>query len=92
MSPETSAIAKQYQKYLEADAAARLKWDAAGKALQRFVRLAKMGRKIQVVVPISASRGVRVTDEWKAAIRNKEEKVFTPAYCKRYSAKEIPLE
>jgi len=92
MSAANSAIAKQYARYEELDAAARLAWDKSGKALKRLVRLAKMGRKLQVIVPISENRGVQITDQYRTAIRNGSDKIFTKAYCRRHEVKAVPLD
>jgi hypothetical protein len=86
-----SALAKQWAEILELEAESRLLWDKVDRAKQRFIRMAKMGRKQKLVAPISESRGVLIVDCWRSAIRAKEEKIFTKAYCRRYDFKEVPL-
>lgn len=86
------AFAKQYTRYLEAEAAARKAWDHSHREQRKLVKLSKLGRKSQVVAPISESRGVRITDEWRTAMRGKEDKVFAPAFARRLSVKEVALD
>jgi len=83
----TESVAKQYQKYLEADAQARKLWDRQARELRKLIKLAKLGRKHSLIVPISESRGLQITDQF----RTREDRVFTPAFCKRYQVKEVPL-
>ena len=87
----SSPIAKQYEKYLEADAAARKLWDKKDKELRKLVKLSGLGRKSQIIVPISESRGARITDKWREAMREGAGKVFAPAFSHRHEVKEVPL-
>ena len=80
------AAAKQYQRWAEADAAARKLWDKSDRELKKLVRAAKLGRKASKVVPISESRGVEITNQFKT-----NDKVFTPALCKKFKVKEVAL-
>lgn len=80
------AAAKQYARYVEVDAAAHKQWDRTDRELRKFVRLAKMGRKRSIVVPISESRGIEITNQFKGT-----EKVFTPAFARKYKLKEVAL-
>ena len=82
-----SAIAKQWERVQEAEAAARKLWDKLHKETRKLVRLANLGRKSEVVVPISEERGVRIVNQFKT----KEDKIFTPAFCRRFELKEVPL-
>lgn len=91
-NPAKSAIAKQYAIWKDADAAARIAWAILDKATTRLTRLAKMGRKSQVQVHVSDAIGLRITDEYRTALKFGEFKIFTPAYCKRYTLKEFPLD
>ena len=81
------SLAKQWASVQEADAAARLKWDELHKETKKLVRMAGLGRKSKMVVPISESRGVRIVNQF----RTREDKLFTPAFCKRYKVDEVPL-
>jgi len=92
MTPEQQAVARQYARWLEADAQARKLWDKAHREMRKLVRLAKLGRKSQIIAPISENRGVRIRDAWRCAMRSREDKVFTPAYARRHEVKEVPLE
>jgi hypothetical protein len=80
------AVAKQYERYIEADAAAHKLWEKTDRELRKFVRLAKIGRKRSTVVPISESRGVEITNQFKGT-----EKVFTPAFARKFKIKEVTL-
>lgn len=81
-----SQIAKQYQKWLEADASARKQWDKADRELQKLIRMAKVGRKQSKVVAISESRGIEIEDQFRG-----QHKCFTPAFAKRWKLKEVSL-
>jgi len=81
------AIAKQYERWLEADAQAHKLWDKTDRELRKLIRLAKLGRKASTVVPISESRGVRIVNQFKGA-----EKVFAPAFARKFQVKEVALE
>ena len=87
----SSPIAKQYEKYLDTEAAARKLWDQKDRELKKLVRLAKLGRKTQIVVPISDTRGVRITDKWREGMRDGLEKLFTKAFNHRHEVKEVAL-
>jgi hypothetical protein len=80
------SAAKQYERYVEVDAAAHKLWDKTDRELRKFVRLAKLGRKRSTVVPISESRGVEITNQFKGS-----EKVFTPAFARKFKLKEVAL-
>lgn len=82
------AVANQYQRYLEADAAASKLWDRKDKELKKLARIAKLGRKRQITVAISENRGIRITNQFKT----KDDKLFTPAFCRRLQVKEVPLD
>jgi hypothetical protein len=84
---ETS-IAKQWQKVQEADAEARRLWDKAHRETKKLARLAKLGRKAKVTIPISDSRGLRIVNRY----RTREDRIFTRAFCHRYEVKEVPLD
>jgi hypothetical protein len=79
-------FAKQYERWQEADAAARKLWDKSDRELKKLVRAAKLGRKTSVVIPISDSRGVKIVNQFKGT-----DKVFTPAFAKKFQVKEITL-
>lgn len=81
-----TSVAKQYQRWLDADAAARKNWDKADRELKKLVRAVKLGRKASKVVPISESRGVEITNQFRES-----DKVFTPAFCKKFKVKEVAL-
>lgn len=83
----TTAAAKQYQRYLEADAEAHTKWVRVDRELKKLVKVARLGRKAAVVIPISEARGVRIVNQFKG-----ETKVFAPAFAKKFQVKEVPLE
>lgn len=87
MPPVNPSIAKQYERYLEADAQAHKLWDKTDRELKKLIRLAKVGRKASTVIPISESRGVKITNQFKGA-----EKVFAPAFARKFQVKEVPLE
>jgi hypothetical protein len=87
MTAANSAAAKQYQKLMEADAAAHQGWDKYDKELRRFIRVAKVGRRTVTVIPISETRGVEIRNQFKGEI-----KVFAPAFAKKWKLKEVALE
>jgi phosphatidylserine decarboxylase len=84
-----SALARQYQRVLDTDAEARAKYDQRDKELRKLIRMAKMGRKVSIVIPISDSRGVQITDQVREF--KKEGKLFAPAFARRFAYKEVPL-
>lgn len=82
-------IQSEYAEYIEAEAAARKQWDRAAQKLRKLVKRAKLGRKSQAVISLSENRAIKITDHWRKAIREHSEKIFTPAYCRRYSVEEV---
>lgn len=87
MQPVNTAVAKQYSRWQEADAEARKLWDRSDRELKKLVRLARIGRKASITLPISESRGVKIVNQFKGA-----DKVFTPAFAKKFQVKEVALE
>jgi len=87
MTAANPAILKQYAKYREADVAAHQQWEKVDIELRKLVRLAKIGRKTSITIPISESRGVEITNQFKGEI-----KVFTPAFAKKWKLREIELD
>lgn len=87
-SANDASIAKQYQRYLEVEAQAQKLWEKKDRELRKLARLAGLGRKARITVPISENRGIRITNQF----RTKEDKLFTPAFCRRLQLKEIPLD
>jgi hypothetical protein len=92
MTASESAIARQYALYQETEAKARKLWDKKDRELLKLVRLAKLGRKSQIVVAISENRGIRITDQWRTAMRERAGKIFTRAFNHRHEVKEVPLD
>ena len=92
LSPDELATAKAFLAYLEAEQEARKYWDRSHRAARKLVKTAKLGRKSMIVVRISENRGVRITDEWRSAMREKSDKIFTKAYCRRHEIKEVSLD
>lgn len=86
MPPTDIAVAKQYQRWQEADAQAHKFWEKVDRELKKLVKLAKVGRKTTKVVAISESRGIEIRNQFKG-----EDKVFTPAFAKKWKVKEVPL-
>ena len=81
-----SAIARQYARYLEADAAAHSLYGKAEREQRKLVKLAKLGRKQKVVVPISETRGLEIRNQFRG-----EDKVFAPAFARKYKLRKVPL-
>lgn len=84
-----SAVAKQWERVEALDLAAHAAWDALDRAKVRLVKLAKMGRKVSTVVPISELRGVRITNKFREKGCTK---IFAPAFAKKFDFKEVPLD
>ena len=84
--PDT-AVARQYAKWQETEAKAHALWDKTDRELRKLIRLAKVGRKAKMVVPISDSRGLEIRNQFKG-----EDKVFAPAFARKWKVKEIPLD
>ena len=80
------SVARQWAKVQEVDEAARKLWDKKDRELKKLIRLAKLGRKACLVVPISETRGVKLSNNFRG-----EEKVFTPAFARKFEAKEVNL-
>jgi translation elongation factor EF-1alpha len=87
MSAANQVVAKQYEKWQAADAAAHEQWEKVDQELRRLIRLAKIGRKTVIVIPISELRGVEIRNQFKGEI-----KVFAPAFAKKWKVREISLE
>lgn len=87
MTPSDSQVAKQYLRYQEADAQAHALREKVDRELRKFVRLAKVGRKSRTIVPISETRGVEIRNQFRG-----EEKVFAPAFARKWKIKEVPLD
>jgi hypothetical protein len=87
MTAEDHAVAKQYARYQEADAAARRLWDKKDREERKLVRMAKIGRKASKVVPISDSRGLQILNSFRGEV-----KVFAPAFARKWKIKEVPLD
>jgi hypothetical protein len=81
------AILKQYQRWQEADAEAHQLWEKCDRELRKLIKLAKVGRKTSKVVPISENRGLEIRNQFKG-----EEKVFAPAFAKKWKVKEVALQ
>lgn len=83
-----SAVARQWEKVEALDLAAHEAWDRLDRAKVRLVKLAKMGRKVSTVIPISELRGLRIVNKF----REKDvTKIFAPAFAKKFDFKEVPL-
>lgn len=80
------SLAKQYLRWQEADAEAHKLWYKVDRELRKLVRLAKIGRKTSKVVAISENRGIEIRNQFKG-----EEKVFAPAFARKWKVKEVPL-
>lgn len=89
--PISPALVKQYEALLAAEEEARAAWKRVDKAKKKLVRIAKLGRKLQIEVPLNQTRCLRITDNFRSAMREKEDKVFAPAFAKRYEVKEVSL-
>ena len=92
LSKDESAVAKQHAKLQEAKAAADSAWAKVDRETSKLVRAAKLGRKSLKIVRISENRGLRVPDRFRTAMREKEDKVFAPAFARRFEVKEVPLD
>lgn len=86
LSKDDLAVAKQYQKWQETDALAHQLWEKTDRELRKLIRLAKVGRKTTKIVAISESRGLEIRNQFKG-----EEKVFTPAFARKWKVKEVAL-
>jgi len=87
LAKDESAVARQYEKYQEAKAAADILWAKVDRENRKLVRLAKVGRKQSHTVRISETRGVRITNKFRG-----EDKVFAPAFARKWEIKEVPLD
>jgi hypothetical protein len=87
MPSPNPAVVKQYQKWQEADAAAHRQWEKVDVELRKLIRVAKVGRKAKTVIPISETRGVEISNQFRGEI-----KVFAPAFAKKWKIREIALE
>jgi hypothetical protein len=87
MTREDESVAKQYARWQEADAAAHLLWERVDREARKLVRLAKVGRKSRKIVPISSNRGIEIKNQFRG-----EEKVFAPAFARKWKIKEVPLD
>ena len=83
-----TAVARQWAKVEALDLAAHAKWDELDRAKVRLVKLAKMGRKVSTVVPISETRGIRIVNKFREKGCTK---IFAPAFAKKFDFKEVPL-
>lgn len=82
--------AEIYAAMQAADDAARSKWEERDRLLKKLVRIGEMGRKSEIVVRISANRGVKIKDYAKKF--RKEGKLFARGYARRYDYDEVALE
>jgi uncharacterized coiled-coil protein SlyX len=82
-------VAQQWAKIDELDKAAHEAWEALDRAKVKLVKLAKMGRKVTTIVPISETRGIKIVNKFreKGAV-----KIFAPAFAKKFDFKEVPLD
>lgn len=87
LTRDANAVAKQYARWQEADAAAHALWDKTDREMAKLIRLAKVGRKAKAVVPISETRGLEIKNQFRG-----EEKVFAPAFARKWKVKEVPLD
>ncbi|HUD64675.1 MAG TPA: hypothetical protein VMQ17_08860 [Candidatus Sulfotelmatobacter sp.] len=83
-----TTVAEQWTLVKETEAEAHLQWEKLRKEVRKLVKLANMGRKHKMVVPISDSRGIKIVNQY----RTRDDKIFTPAFCKRFDVKEVPLD
>jgi len=86
MTPDAQ-VARQWARVEELDAQARALWDRVDKERKKLVRLAKLGRKRSVTVPISETKGLQITDKFRG-----ETKVFAPAFARKHEFKEVQLD
>ena len=84
MTTSNAAVAKQFERWREADAAARIFWDKVDHEARKLVRIAKVGRRVKVVIPISESMGVEIKNQFKG-----EDKVFAPL--RKWKIKEVAI-
>jgi hypothetical protein len=82
-----SAVARQYARLQEADAQAHALWEKVDREQRKLIRMAKIGRKGKAVVPISETRGIEIRNQFRG-----EDKVFAPAFARKWKIKEVPLE
>ncbi len=87
MTAHDQAVAKQYQKWKEADASAHRLWEKVDFEARKFVRIAKVGRKARAVVPITEGVGVEIRNQFRG-----EDKVFAPAFARKWKFKEVALD
>lgn len=87
-SPKTAP--EIYAALQAADAAARSKWEEKDKLLAKLARIGQMGRKSEIVVRVSANRGVKIKDFAKKF--RKEGKLFARGYARRFEYDEVALE
>jgi hypothetical protein len=80
------SIAKQYQRWQEADAQAHQLWEKVDRELKKLIRIAKIGRKTSKIIAISESRGIEIRNQFKGEL-----KVFAPAFARKWKIKEVPL-
>ena len=87
MTASESSFAKQYAKHQKLDDQAHALWDKLDRETRRLIRMAKIGRKARAVIPISETRGVEIRNQFRG-----EDKVFAPAFARKWKLKEIPLD
>jgi hypothetical protein len=87
-SPKTAP--EIYAALQAADSSARSKWEEKDRLIMKLARIGKMGRKSEIVVRISPTRGVRIRDFSKKF--RKEGKLFAKAFARRYDYDEVALE
>jgi hypothetical protein len=81
------AVARQYQKWQEADAQAHELWKRVDREMAKLVRVAKVGRKSSITIPISESKAVEIVNQFRGV-----EKVFAPAFARKWRVKEVSTE
>jgi hypothetical protein len=87
MTQDESAVARQYTRLLEAKEAADKLWVKVDRETMKLVKLAKIGRKRSAVVKISDTHGLEISNQFKG-----EEKVFAPAFARKWKLKEVRLD
>ena len=87
LTQSEQAIARQYLRLLDAKEAAEKLWVKVDRETRKLVKLAKLGRKRSIVVKTSDTHGLEIANQFKG-----EEKVFAPAFARKWKIKEVRLD
>lgn len=92
MAAKSRTPAELWKQICALEPEAKAKWEKLDKLRQRLVRMAKMGRKIKIIIPLDDAKGLQITNKFKEAHKEGTHQIWAGGYAREFAFKEVTLD